>query len=135
VAPWYADLVNFEAYGAMPTGLSYQQRKRFFSNAKYYVWEEPILYKLCGEGVYRRCFPEDEAPSVLHYCHASAYGGHVGPNMTIAKVLQAGFYWPTVFKDVKHFIMGCDRWQWMLNISKRHEIPHSGILEVELFDV
>jgi len=41
---------------------------------------------------------------------------------TIVKVLQVYFYWPTLFKDVKTFITGC-------------EMPQSGILEVELFDV
>jgi len=24
------------------------------------VWEEPFLYKLCGYGIYRKCFPDDE---------------------------------------------------------------------------
>jgi len=60
--------------------------KKFFSDAKYYVWEEPLLYKLCGDGVYRRYFPEDEIQSVLHHCHSSTYGGHFGVEKTIAKV-------------------------------------------------
>ena len=58
--PWFADLVNFKVCGVLPPGLSHQQRKKFFSDAKYYVWEEPLLYKLCGDGVYRRCLPNDE---------------------------------------------------------------------------
>jgi len=94
-----------------------------------------ILYKPCGDGVYRRCLPEDEVPSVLHHCHALTYGGHFGPDKTIAKVVQAGFYWLTPIKDVKTFIMGCDKCQRTGNISKRYEMPQSGILEVELFDV
>jgi len=53
----------------------------------------------------------------------------------IVKVLQVGFYWPMLFKDAKKFIMTCDRCQRMGNITKRHEMPQSGILEVELFDV
>ena len=61
-------------------------------DAKYYVWEEPFLYKLCGEGIYRRCLPEDEVHNVLHHYHASTYGCHFGLDKTIAKVLQARFY-------------------------------------------
>jgi len=53
----------------------------------------------------------------------------------IAKVLQAGFYLSTLFKDARKFVMICDRCQQTGNISKRHEMPQSGILEVELFDV
>jgi len=89
--PWCADLVNFKVYRVMPSGLSYQQQKRFLSNEKYFIWE-PLLYKPCGDGVYRRCLPEDEVRSVLHYCHTSTYGGHFGPDKTIAKVFQANFY-------------------------------------------
>jgi len=46
--PWYVDLVNFKVCGVLPPGLSHQQRKKFFFDAKYYVWEQPLLDKLCG---------------------------------------------------------------------------------------
>ena len=67
--------------------------------------------------------------------YASTYDGHFGPNKAIGKVLQADFYWPTTFKDVRTFIMGCDKCLRMGNISKKHEMPQYGILEVELVDV
>ena len=111
----------------LPPGLSYRQRKKFLFDAKYYPWEEPLLYKLYGDGIYKRCLPEDEVHSVLHHCDASTYGGHFGSDKTITKILQVGFYWPTLFKDKRKSIMSL--------ISKRHEMPQSGILEVELFDV
>ena len=129
--PWYDDLINIKVCGVIPTGLSYQQQKRFISSVKYYVWEEPLVCKLCEDGTYRRCLSEDEVPSVLHHWHALTYGGHVGSDKAIAKVLQPGFYWPTLFKDVRTFIMDCDRCQRTGNISKRHEMPQSGILEVD----
>ena len=133
--PWYADLVNFKVHGVLPPELSYQQRKKFFADAKYYVWEEPFLYKICRDGLSRRCLPEDEVRSVLHHCHASTYGGHYGPDKTIAKELQAGLYWPTLFKDARNFVMSCDRCKRIRNMSKRHEMPQRGILKVRLFDV
>ena len=52
-----------------------------------------------------------------------------------AKVLQLGFYWPTLFKDAQAFVVACDRCQRTGNISKRNEMPLKNILEVELFDV
>ena len=68
-------------------------------------------------------------------CHASAYGGHHGPTRTVAKVLQSGFYWPTLFFDTKEFVLKCDPCQRVGSISRRHEMPQLGILEVEVFDV
>jgi len=85
--PWYPDLVNFKVCGVLSPRLSYQQRKKFFTDAKYYVWEESFLYKLCGDGIYKRCFPEDTARHVLHHCHVSTYDGHFGLDKTITKVL------------------------------------------------
>ena len=54
---------------------------------------------------------------------------------TQAKILQAGFYWPNLFKDVQEFIKQCDPCQRAGRISRRNEMPQKGILEVELFDV
>jgi len=86
-SPWYADLVNFKVCGVLPLGLSYQQKKKFFTDVKYYVWEESFLYKQCGDGIYRRYLPEDEVRSILHHCYASTYGGHFRPDKMTAKVL------------------------------------------------
>ena len=73
--------------------------------------------------------------SILNHCHSSPYGGHFGANRTATKVLQSGFYWPTLFKDAHRTVATCDRCQRTGNISRRHEGPLTNILEVELFDV
>jgi len=57
-APCYANFANFKVCGVLPTGLSHQQRKKSLFDGKYYMWEESLLYKLCRDGVYRRCLPE-----------------------------------------------------------------------------
>lgn len=51
------------------------------------------------------------------------------------KVLQCGFYWPTIFEDAYSFVMLCDRCQRSENIFKRHEMPLYKIMEVVLFDI
>ena len=55
--PWYADIANYLAGNIVPTHLSSQQRKKFFSEVKYYLWEEPYLYKICADNIIRRCVP------------------------------------------------------------------------------
>ena len=134
-APWYADFVNYLASGVMPYELSHQQRKKFLADVKYYFWEDPFLYKHCPDKIIRRCVPEEEMTNILSHCHSSPYGGHFGANRTAAKVLQSGFYWPSLFKDSQAYVVTCDRCQRTRNISKRHESPLTNIMEVELFDV
>ena len=83
----------------------------------------------------RRCIPKEEMEAILHQCHALPYVGHFGGIRTTNKVLQAGFYWPSLFKDAHTFVIQCDRCQRVGNISRKHEMPLNSILEVELFDV
>ena len=75
---------------------------------------------------------DEEISHILHLCHAAAYGGHY---KTTAKVLQSGYYWPSIFKYAYEFAKCCDRCQRTGNISQRHDIPLTNILEVEIFYV
>ena len=44
-SPWYADIVNFLACGIMPPELSYQQRKKLRTDNRFYIWDDPLLFK------------------------------------------------------------------------------------------
>ncbi|XP_056161225.1 uncharacterized protein LOC130135637 [Syzygium oleosum] len=67
--PWYADYVNFLVSKVLPSELTYQQRKKFFSDVKHYFWEDPFLFKVCADQVIRRCVPNEEIPNILFHCH------------------------------------------------------------------
>ena len=54
---------------------------------------------------------------------------------TAYKILQSGFYWPSIFKDAYCFYTECLQCQATMNISKRDEMPMRPILEVEIFDL
>ena len=43
-APWYVDIINYLAKKILPPELTYQKRKKFFSNLKYYIWDDHFLY-------------------------------------------------------------------------------------------
>ena len=36
-SPWYANIVNFLAYGVMPQEFNYQQRKKLRNNSRFYI--------------------------------------------------------------------------------------------------
>src|SRR4051812_47905101 len=133
--PWFADIANYLARKVLRPEMTPQEKKRFFSQLKYYYWEDPHLYKRCADQMLRRCVMEGEIEGILMHCHTLQAGGHYSGNRTAAKVLEAGLYWPTIFKDANRFVAECDSCQRAGNISKRNEMPLQPIMEVELFDV
>ena len=64
----------------------------------------------------RRYVATEEVRSILYHCHSNINGGHYGAQRITAKVLESGFYWPTLFQDAKGFVMSCDAYQRTGNI-------------------
>ncbi|XP_061354673.1 uncharacterized protein LOC133299250 [Gastrolobium bilobum] len=96
-APWFADIANFLAAGLEPYEANKMQKKKFFHDCRNYLWDEPLLFRRCANQMIRRCVPEEEHPQILQHYHSSPYGGHLGGIRTASKVLQSGFFWPSLF--------------------------------------
>ncbi|XP_075500073.1 uncharacterized protein LOC142538646 [Primulina tabacum] len=86
--PLYANFANFLVTGTPPPNLSFHQHFMI-----------------------RRCVAEEEFGQILNHCHDREVGGHFGPTKTASKVLECGFYWPTLFKDARSYVLTCDKCQ------------------------
>ncbi|GJT54057.1 reverse transcriptase domain-containing protein [Tanacetum coccineum] len=62
-------------------------------------------------------------------------GGHHSANLTARKVFDAGFFWPTIYRDAHTMIKSCDTCQRQGKISQRDEMPQNAIQVCEIFDV
>jgi hypothetical protein len=133
--PWDANIVNYLLTNMLPSNLPKAQRDKTKSDAKYYVWDDPYLWKHCTDQVIRRCIPKNEIIFILTFCHSYAYGGHFGVKRTTRKVLECSFYWPCLFRDSYSFCKSCDHCQKTGNISQRNEMPQTPILFCEIFYV
>nr|GFB40832.1 DNA-directed DNA polymerase [Tanacetum cinerariifolium] len=69
--PWYADLVNYLVTKTLPDDLSRAQQNKIKSDAKYYVWDDPYLWKHCSDQVIRRfCTPRAIiSDRCTHFCN------------------------------------------------------------------
>jgi hypothetical protein len=132
--PWYAYIVNYLAVGEIPKDWSTQDKRKFLVEVRNFYWDDPNLFKYCPDQIIRRCVPNDEVISVLKFCHSEACGGHFSIKKTTAKILQCGFYWPTLFKDTNNFCRSCERCQKLGAISRRNMMPLNPILVIEIFD-
>ncbi|KAM2846500.1 hypothetical protein COP1_000026 [Malus domestica] len=133
--PWYADLVNYLASKVIPSELNKNQRDKLKYDARNYVWDDPYLWKYCSNQIIRRCVHDSEVQSILNFCHTYACGGHFGTERTAHKVLECGFYWPTIFKDARTFCIACDRCQRTGNIGPKDQMQQIPIFNVEIFYV
>ncbi|XP_049381305.1 uncharacterized protein LOC125845836 [Solanum stenotomum] len=87
---WYADIVNLIVSGEYPLDATTQQKKILIHDAKFYIWDEPFLFKQGVDQVVRRCIMEYEVKKVLESFHANPYGGHNGRERTTHKFLVNG---------------------------------------------
>ncbi|GKA38056.1 reverse transcriptase domain-containing protein [Tanacetum coccineum] len=133
--PWFADIANFHAGNFIIKGMSSQQKKKFFKDVKHYFWDDPYLFRICADQIIRRCVHGQEAIDILKACHEGPTGGHHGANLTAKKVFDAGFFWPTIYRDAHAMIKSCDTCQRQGKISQRDEMPQNVIQVCEIFDV
>nr|GEZ43163.1 reverse transcriptase domain-containing protein [Tanacetum cinerariifolium] len=85
--------------------------------------------------VIQRCVHGKEALDILEAYHNGPTGGHHGANLTAKKVFDAGFFWPTIYKDAHEFVKNRDSCQRQGKISHRDEMPQNSIHICEIFDV
>ncbi|GJT94970.1 reverse transcriptase domain-containing protein [Tanacetum coccineum] len=133
--PWFADFANYHAGNFIVKGMSSQQKNKFFKDVKHYFWDDPFLFKICADQMIRRCVHGKEALDILEACHNGPTGGHHGANLTAKKVFDAGFFWPTIYKDAHELVKNCDSCQRQGKISQRDEMPQNSIQVCEIFDV
>ncbi|GJT77876.1 reverse transcriptase domain-containing protein [Tanacetum coccineum] len=82
---------------------------------------------MCPDGMIWRCVYGAETRKILDECHHDPTGGHYGPSTTTKKVFDAGFYWPTIFKEDHTLVQNCDACQRSGSLSRRDEMPQNSI--------
>ncbi|RDX94471.1 Retrovirus-related Pol polyprotein, partial [Mucuna pruriens] len=91
--PWFSDICNYVETSQFPPEASQIYKEKLHSDAKYYIWDDPYLWRLYSD----------------KFCHSTPGGGHHGSTRTAKKVLDYGLYWPTIFRDAYQFISTCDK--------------------------
>eukprot|EP00253_Pinus_taeda_P009892 PITA_09892 len=99
-----------------------------------FTWIGGNLFKLGPDQILRRCVREGEVFDILLTCHDGPCGGHFATKRTTFKVLQVGYYWPTLHQDVKRYTSQCDQCQRMGKPTPRDEMPLQPQLTFKPFD-
>eukprot|EP00253_Pinus_taeda_P023178 PITA_23178 len=131
---WFADIANYLVSAQFPPHLSSKEKRRIVRKSAPFTWIGGNLFKLGPDQILRRCAREEEAFDILLTCHDGPCGGHFAAKRTAFKILQAGYYWPTLHQDVRRYISQCDRCQRMGKPTPRDEMPLQPQVTLEPFE-
>ena len=86
------------------------QYKFFFRDGLLYRRWTPRIKNGEEFGVDQLVLPREFRPVVMKLSHCIPFAGHLGRNKTTSRMLQR-FYWPTLFRDIKHICSCCEKCQ------------------------
>ncbi|MCO5567795.1 hypothetical protein L7F22_021491 [Adiantum nelumboides] len=110
-------VVNYILEGEFPKEFTTGQRRKLIKQASTFLWLEGSLYQKGKDLVCRRVPSTNEIPKILKGLHEEACGGHFSHELTLKKVLLAGYVWPSMHADVQHWCRSCHNCQ--VNGNKR----------------
>jgi hypothetical protein len=87
--------------GYVPPG---RDKRKLIYESRLHIWDNPYLFRVCSDGLLRRCVAAEEGIKIIERCHSSPYGGHYRAFHTHAKIRQSGLFWATMYEDTKDFV-------------------------------
>ncbi|RDY11459.1 hypothetical protein CR513_03865, partial [Mucuna pruriens] len=91
IEPWFADIFHFLIASTFPQEASKSYKYKIQSDANYFVWDDPYLWRFYSDKIIRKCIPDHKIQLVLQFCHSAFGGGYYGSSQMAQKVLDCGF--------------------------------------------
>ncbi|MCO5590464.1 hypothetical protein L7F22_044434 [Adiantum nelumboides] len=100
---------EFLLTGVVPKDIENPKKYGFLLRAYKYKLIGDVLYMLGVDMVLRHVPWKEELYKVLEENHEGTCGGHFALKITLHKILQEGYVWPKLHKDVYHWCRSCKR--------------------------
>ena len=111
-----------------------KEKKKIIKQSARHTWVNGDLFYTGYDLIIRRCVRQDEILDILKACHDEPCGGHFADKRTTSKILNLGYYWPTIFKDAKRYVRSCDTCQRMGQPVRSDEMPLHPQVLIEPFE-
>ncbi|XP_027338057.1 uncharacterized protein LOC113851996 [Abrus precatorius] len=102
---WMTPLIRYLTDGSLPQDTA--SAKKIKAHAAKYLLLGKELYRRGISTPMLKCLDNDQANYVMREIHEGICGTHSGRRTMAAKVLRAGYYWPTITQDCHLFVKKC----------------------------
>ncbi|GJU99924.1 reverse transcriptase domain-containing protein [Tanacetum coccineum] len=106
---WMTPIIEYLENGTLPKEKGKARRLR--ARPRQYVMLEGTLYRKSFLGPWLRCVGLEQAKYVIREIHKGSYSMHSGPRSVVTKVMQLGYYWPTMHMDARMVIRAYQEYQ------------------------
>eukprot|EP00253_Pinus_taeda_P002579 PITA_02579 len=121
---WYADIANYLATGKVPRHLSYKDQRKIIHHSTQYSWMEGYLFHIWVDQQIRCCVAEDDICEILKATHDGPSGGNFADKRIGHKVLHMGYYWPSIFRDARDYVVLEPFKKWAIDFFGPFSPPH-----------
>ena len=120
----YNELYEYISTQQIPSYFSKQQKQQLQKQAKNYIVENDLLYKMDKNDMEKlyRVIQKEELPALLYMMHNDPTSGHFAIDAMFNKI-KARYYWPQYYEDIKRYVESCDACQ-RRGRSKKNNLLH-----------
>jgi hypothetical protein len=131
--PWYGDILLYLQTQRFQPNISHEECRCIRHHSCRYLILDDTLYHRGINTILWRCLIHEEAEHVLNDCHLGACGGHLSGMATAQKILRAGYFWPSIFKDCIEAVKKCPPCQIFNKKARTHPTALHPIIVIDPF--
>ena len=115
---WIHPIIDYLQTDTFPPSMTKEARKRLAYQAIPFQLVQGKLYQQGKDSRLRQVITDTQARMILKELHKGNAGGHFSQDITVRKVLDAGYWWPTLYKDTYDYCQTCHECQKTGGLSK-----------------
>ena len=104
---WTTTIASYLKDGILPD--EKETARKLKVQATRFVLIKDVLYKRGFSRPYLKCLGNEEADYVMREVHEGICGNHSGSRSLVHKLVQAGYYWPTMQADAEAYVKAYDK--------------------------
>ena len=108
---WTYPIIDYLQIGTFPPSMTKEARKRLAYRALPFQVIQGKLYRQGKDKRLRQVITDSQARMILKELHKGNAGGHFSQDITVRKVLDTGYWWPTLYKDTYQYYQTCHECQ------------------------